>query len=100
MPGVSPAGFDLAHLVLSAMNHVGESIPSEELQSRLLGSYLEPLSNGVHWDVTLAFASTVALTAISRLCWTLNRTAEKAVVDHWARLVPWILATSAAPPHE
>lgn len=66
----------------------------DDVQATLLGAYLSAFDTCLHGKVRLAFAVTAALTATSRLCWTLNRTVEPAVVEHWARLVPWIVPSA------
>ena len=94
--GLAPAGFDLAHLVLSALNDMGGSASVEDVQTTLVGEYLSAFDPRLHDEVRRAFAVTAALTATSRLCWTLTRTVEPAAVEHWARLVPWIVASGHA----
>lgn len=84
-------GSDLAHLALSAAGQVGGA-PAQAVGAALLDAYLEGLGQAtMREDVQRAFGVTLALTATSRLCWALNRTATPSVVDHWAGMVPWIL---------
>ena len=70
------------------MNDMAGSASVEDVQETLVGAYLSAFDPCLHEKVRRAFAVTTALTATSRLCWTLNRTVEPAAVDHWARLVP------------
>ena len=46
---------------------------------------------GARATVRRAFAVTALLTGVSRLCWTLRRTTDPAVIGYWSELLHWLL---------
>lgn len=82
--------------MLSALNELGASAPVVGTASALVDAYLEAFDGGAHAAIRRAFTVTVVLTGISRLYWSLVRSTEPAVVEHWARLCPWLLALAPA----
>lgn len=82
--GRSAAGFDLAHLVLSAWSELGAATPIDEIESRLCAAYGRPAP---------AFAVTVSLTAISRRAWYVAR--DPVGGARWDLLTPWLMQLCA-----